>query len=491
MDGIEKGGSDDRHWSQRMKVQLVSPLPDSGFAFNEGVYWPVGLLAVGSVLRRELPDVEVEILDEALIGREELVRSLDAEIVGIQASSNLTYRSVLSLALRAKEKCDALIVLGGPYASLMAPKILACRPFVDFVVCGPGELAMVEIVQKHRDKAAMRICDSNIGVCWREHGGELREPSSLSEWNYEEIRPLDYSLLDMERYQANYKRVFDDRRDYAFQIFTHFGCRYRDMRRAAGRNWCSYCALGEPLSVRPPEAVRDEIKQTLQTLGVVPGAKILLKCYGDNASAIGASLERLADVLALDPWLRKFDLKWSVYAQSCFVTPKLIEIFRKLGVCESYVGLDSVDDALQRLNGLGTSRATHLRAAELLSEAGIRLQLGFVLGCEGETPETLCATMDFCEELAKLGTVDLFHASPLVVLVGSRSFDMLAERLPNIRGLDYVDPAELQREWIQRFCPALGSGESGQTQLRRVAGTIADLGRLSSGFGDTNRIDEM
>ena len=48
-----------------MDLQLVSPIPDSGFAYNQGVYWPLGLLTIASRLKRAIPEVQVEILDEA------------------------------------------------------------------------------------------------------------------------------------------------------------------------------------------------------------------------------------------------------------------------------------------------------------------------------------------------------------------------------------------------------------------------------------------
>jgi hypothetical protein len=235
--------------------------------------------------------------------------------------------------------------------------------------------------------------------------------------------------------------------------------------------------------VRDPHDVVGEIKEALIATNIKQGSRLLLKCYGDNASALGDHLSQLAHVLKRDAFLQNFDLEWSIYAQSSFVKPNLIDIFRELGVSEVYVGFDSVNDGLQLLNGLGTSRGTHLRAAGLLKQAGIRVQAGFVLGCEGETPETLSETVQFCEELRALGNVELFHASPLVVLAGSPAFHRLSLEMPEILTTDYVDPEELQREWLGRFCPALGSGEEGQRTVREIAESIASLGAIRSSFG--------
>jgi len=162
-----------------------------------------------------------------------------------------------------------------------------------------------------------------------------------------------------------------------------------------------------------------------------------------------------------------------------------VDVFWRLGVAEVYVGFDSVDDAVQRLNGLGTTKNTHLRAARLLQEAGVRLQAGFVLGCEGETPETLDATIQFCHQIAALDNVDLFHASPLVVLAGSEAFNRLAHLMPEIVATDYIEPQVLQREWLARFCPGLGP--DGQGLIRDAAQTIATLGEIRSGWGQSDK----
>jgi radical SAM superfamily enzyme YgiQ (UPF0313 family) len=470
--------------SKDMRVQLVSPLPDRGFAFNEGAYWPVGLLTIGSFVRRHVKEVEVEILDESLIGSQELERRLGADVVGIQANSNLTYRRVLELSLKARDRKSTLVVLGGPYASMMPHQILKYRHSVDGVVTGPGEMAMVDII-----KAALRgsptiemasipglLTRGNLSTC---SGGN----DDLALWSYEAARPIDYSLIPVDLYHANYRRRLCSDYQGSFQIFTHFGCRYRDSRRLGGKSWCSYCALGERLIVREPNNVRNEITEALVATGMKDGSRLMLKCYGDNASALGEPLLKLANCLREDAYLKKFDLSWSMYAQSSFVTPRLVEAFLRLGVAEVYIGFDSVDDGIQKLNGLGTSRATHLRAATLLRDAGIRLQAGFVLGCEGESPSTLAATVEFCEELHALGNVQLFHASPLVVLAGSGAFSRLSAQIPELTSIDYVDPEYLQREWLSRFCPELGSGEDAQRVVREVANSIAALGQIRSSFG--------
>jgi len=464
-----------------MKVQLVSPLPDDGFGYNQGIYWPVGLLTIASFLGRELSGVEIEILDEAILSEKEITARLSAPLIGIQASSCLTYRRVLGIARRAKA-AGALVVLGGPFASEVPAQILQKRQFVDAVVVGAGEEPMLQIIRSLQREPSQLIPGGLPGV-WTREGSAVTPSQEGPTFDYERARPLDYALIPVEVYHQNYRARLNSDFRGSFQIFTHFGCRYRDLRRRAGKDWCSYCALTSALSVRDPEAVQTEIRETLEATEIPAGSRVMLKCYGDNASALGDHLAALAELLDNDAFLRRFDLQWSMYAQSSWISARLIDIFKKLKVFELYVGFDSVDDEVQRRNGLGTTREGHLRAARLLQDAGIRIQAGFVLGCAGETPSTLEATVAFALELAGLGNVDLYHASPLVVLPGSPAFRMLCEKVPSLKHTDFLDTVKLQREWIAHFCPRLGSPATSLDLLERTASTISGMGRIASSFG--------
>lgn len=465
-----------------MDVQLLSPVPDQGFAYNQGIYWPVGLLTIGSVLRRSLPSLDVQILDEAVLGRDEVGRQLRAPIVGIQASSCLSYGGVIRLARLAKAR-GATVIVGGAHASEVPEQILLNRPDVDYVVVGSGEHPMIELVRRLTTGGG-RSTFADVPGVWQRNGNAPLAPSGQNPaFDYELAQPLDYSLVDIPAYHANYRQRLNPDFVGSFQIFTHFGCRYRESRRRAGREWCSYCALGAGLVVRDIDAIVQEIRRTLKDTGVPLGSRVILKCYGDNASALAPHLDRLAAALDQAPDLHRFDLRWSMYGQSSMITPRLIEAFRRLRVHEVYVGFDSVDDHVQRINHLGTTRATHVRAARLLASADIGIHAGFVVGCEGESPATLKSTIEFAEELAGMARVDMFHASPLVVLPGSPAFQKLVAKEPCLSPLDLIDTQAVQKLWLKHFCPQLGSPACALKEVERTARTIEALGRIPSSFG--------
>jgi radical SAM superfamily enzyme YgiQ (UPF0313 family) len=464
-----------------VKLQLVSPVPDVGFAFNQGAYWPVGLLTIASHVKRCVPDLDIELFDEALVDQHRRTQNtISGDIVGIQAASCLTYGSVLRLAEAAKRK-GAYVIVGGAFATELGRQILEKRGCIDAVVVGSGEAPMVAIVETLRQGSGIAGLRGIPGV-WSRCNGGIVGTDSDGPFDYERCRPLDYSLVPVSTYHRNY-HLMNPYFDGACQIFTHFGCKYRETRRSAGKEWCTYCSLSDRLVLRTPEDICTEVREALKSANVRPGARLMLKCYGDNASALCEHLDAIARALAGDPVLVSFDLWWSLYAQSSFITPRLVEVLQRLRVWEVYIGFDSGDDGIQRLNSLGTTTASHLRAARLLRDAGIRIQAGFVLGCAGETKDSMSATVRLAETLAGLGNVDLFHASPLVVLPGSPAFRMLCGCVPALRDIDFLNTTQLQHEWIRHFCPQLGEPESALHLLDRTARGLVALGRMTSSFG--------
>ena len=419
-------------------------------------------------------------MDEALLDEGCSAESaIVGDIIGIQASSCLTYGNVLRIAKAAKAK-GAYVVVGGPFATELPRQILSRRDHIDALVIGSGEAPMTAMIDALRRGDILSL--KQIPGVYTRCGNEIVGSDPPGPFNYERCRPLDYSLLPVSKYHRNYQRM-NPHFEGSFQIFTHFGCKYRETRRGAGKDWCTYCSLAEALVLRDPADVRNEIREALTSTGMSAGARLMLKCYGDNASALCDHLGSIAMAIAGDVELRRFELWWSLYAQSSYITPRLVEVFKRLKVWEVYIGFDSGDDNIQRLNSLGTTLSSHLRAARLLRDAGIRIQAGFVLGCAGETTESMSATISLAKDLAGLGNVDLFHASPLVVLPGSPAFRMLCERLPYLRDVDFLDTTGLQHEWIRNFCPRLGPAELALQDLDQKAREITTFGRIASSFG--------
>jgi hypothetical protein len=203
---------------------------------------------------------------------------------------------------------------------------------------------------------------------------------------------------------------------------------------------------------------------------------VLLKCYGDNVGTQQVMLNELAATIERSDEWSQYRIGWTFYAQSSRVSQELVKLLLRVGTRNLYIGFDSADDEVQRLNGLGTSLAAHRRAVRLCHDHGMRIQAGFVLGCGGETQQSLENTLWFAEELAAQGVLERNNLAILFIIPGSPAYALLCEREPWIMALDDLPTEELQWQWIRHFCPQLGKNPSdGLAILRRAANRLDEL----------------
>ena len=458
-------------------VQLYSVPADFGEGANDGAYYPVGLLTIASYLRRNRKRIDVQVVDL----HHEHRPVPEAHVVGISTTSTLNYRGVLRLAAQAKE-ADATVVLGGPHATQLAEQILRNRSdIVDYVIRGNGEVPFAGLLDVLRQGDLHEI----PSLSWKDRSGSVvHNPGWQQTWRYDDFAPLDLSVLrcGIECYWAAFQRRIDDTVDAAFLVFTHFGCGYREMmmRRPSSpkqlAKWCSYCSLNDPSSKRTGSAIVRETLHLIDAHRLPPGSKILLKCYGDNVATQPEMLADLSREIERTVEWRDYNIGWTFYAQSSRLTEDLVRLLVRVGTWNLYIGFDSADNRVQLLNGLGTSVSSHRKAVRLCRENGIRVQAGFVLGCAGETPQSVDKTLAFARELAGEGVLERINSAVLFIIPGSPAYKLLVHREPWIGDLDLLPTEELQLRWIRHFCPDLAATpEEGLELLRRAANELDTL----------------
>src|ERR1051326_4858023 len=111
------------------RVQLVSAGLSEFYVKSPrtGVYPPLNIAGLASYLRSACRDVSVELLDGEITGTDAISRAVGGDVVGISCNV-MTYRSALDVAKAASEK-GCRVVLGGPYPSAFAERIIRERPY--------------------------------------------------------------------------------------------------------------------------------------------------------------------------------------------------------------------------------------------------------------------------------------------------------------------------------------------------------------------------
>lgn len=442
-----------------MKINLICVPADYGHGANDGSYYPVGLLSIASYLKRNNPDLDVQIIDY----HHENSYKPDADIVGISASSTLNYLNVLKKAEESK-KNGSIVVIGGPHASELPEQILKNRRgLIDFVFRGKSEISFAKFILQLRSK---RLNKSDVeGLSWINIDGDIiHNPISKKIWSYDNYLPLNFNLIKngIEPYWKNFKHNLNPNYDAAFILFTHFGCGYR--KRMEGRKntgsiskWCSYCSLDDFMYARKGEKIIREVQYLLDTFNIKRGSRILLKCYGDNIGAQEKILEDIATNIRNSGFWHNYDINWTFYIQSTYLNEQIAKTLVEIGTKYLFIGFDSADDNLQKYNGMGTSHKNHLKAVEICKKFGIKLQAAFVLGIAGENINSLNKTYNFAEQLFQTGLLERINTALNVVIPGAPNYDLLCEKEPSIRELDYLPTKEIQLLWLKHFCPDLSN----------------------------------
>ena len=202
---------------KRQKIILYNP---------KAVFYtmPLALLTIGSYL--DSRKYEVIIIDGRL--EKDPVNTVlsqidDALCLGITVLTGNPIRDALRISRAAKNKCpDLPVVWGGWHPSLFPTQTLLDEPSVDITVQGQGEVTFGELVERLANGGEL---EGIPGLAFRTKNGEARQnsPRPLADMN--DLPPVNYGLISVERYfKLKGRRQFD--------YISSAGCLFR----------CAFCA---------------------------------------------------------------------------------------------------------------------------------------------------------------------------------------------------------------------------------------------------------
>lgn len=458
----------EEHPGEPKHLVLVNPATDScEEAASATCFPPLGLLSLATVVRREVPDVMVRVVDEAVAGSEGVLAMLRPGcVVGISALTT-TYRNALKIAdAAAEQRC--FVVMGNDHASRFARMIVRKRP-VDAVIVGDhAEFPFARLI---RWLANPRDCAPPIpGLVINTRGGLLECPPTR--YPMAALPVVDRSLVDHSPYCRNFRRRFPKlpRVEQRTPTTVNFcrGC-------AKAKNRCTFCDIHD-LSLDRVQPVRfwHEVAH-LASMGLD-----YLWEVGDSFTSHGPWLRALAQA---NPG--NLEVEFFVYARAAeLVRPGLISTLRQIGVTRVNVGMESGDDAALRILNKGnpTGAYTNTEAARILKDHGVRLHVSLVLGAPGETEDSLRRTEELVEKLLDLDILTSVDVAILHPLPGAPIWRLVEETVgfEDACGTDLL-PADLSQRFARAFTKV--SWERLQATRARIYDMVLANGLVAGGFG--------
>ena len=362
----------------------------TSFNYILGYTIPFGVLSLAAVVRRDLPDMNVTVIDgmasnlspDALLDR---ILETKPDIVGISSFSySINDTLLLSKCIKAA-KPDIKIILGGVHVTQLSDETIK-DPNVDYIIRGEAEYSF-------RDLIAGKDLDSIKGLVYKDPGGKVNMHPEFGIVNdLDELPTIAYDLVDISKYfpTAGQCHCFP-----SSAMITSRGC--------PGK--CTYCSSsvsGKKVRYRSAKNIIDEIKFLTDNYGI---KEIILM-----DDVFTANRDRLLEFCQL---IRdeKIDIVWDCSSRVQHVDEEILTIMKKAGCSQLSFGVETGDENVLKSIKKGQT-LNHVRKKVALSKkAGIETRASFILGFPTDTLESMKKTIDFAIELDP-HLVSFYLASP-------------------------------------------------------------------------------
>jgi len=289
------------------------------------------------------------------------------------SSDTYMYSHVRNMNALLKKKLNIPSIIGGIHATSLPQFVL--NDGFDYVCIGEGEEAVLELVNKLEDNKDT----SNIKNIWLKKNNKIiKNP----------LRPLIQNLdsLPFPDRDLFYKYgVFKDN----LMVMASRGCPYN----------CAYCHNSSDKKLYPNQ--RYTRKRSVDN--VFEEINLAKKKYNIKR------VEFEDETFTIDmPWLREFAKRYPKEIGIPFfcqtnpnnVTEENIRLIKEAGCPQMYMGIDSGDDHIRNnILKRGVQQKQMIKAAKIIKDAGLKLQVTAMFAIPHETPEAMWRTVDLIEKI--------------------------------------------------------------------------------------------
>jgi len=340
---------------------------------------PLGILAISTPLLRA--GYKVCIIDSTItpnFQKRVLTELADAACLAVSLVTGPMIRETVQIARAAKRMYpDKPVILGGWHPSLLPDQTLAAE-YVDLVVKGQGEDALLELMQAIEQGDDFR---GIAGVGYKEDGQvRFNTPRTLKP--LADMPPKAYHLADFDAYEKMCGRRWAM---YTSSLACPYSCGYCTNEGVYGRKW----------NALPAEQVAEETCDLVTRYGLE-----LLWIVDDNFLVDRERAIGIAEGIVR----RGVRFNWSVQASTNLVgrmTHEELLLLRRAGLTQVAQGADSGSPKVLHLMNKDFQKIdTIYTAADKLSQAGIRPSFNMIFGFPGEREkerrESVALIMDIC-----------------------------------------------------------------------------------------------
>ncbi|MEK6913353.1 MAG: radical SAM protein [Nanoarchaeota archaeon] len=385
------------------KIKFISPSdPEIKKSASAEYYPPLGLLQIATHLKEQLPNLDIEVIDQG-VDKRSLENLLKADVVGV---SMLTPNALMAekIIQKAKEQ-GAITIAGNDHASQRATQLLKNVPELDYILRGDyTEKPLVKLFKQIL--AGEKDLEKIPGLSYKSDSNNIVH-NPEEDYPPEDISYADRSLINpyhQEVYSKNYKDAYGKHHNKKIKqtsINIAQGC-----ERCLGSK-CFFCGI-EDIRLRntlPQKAIK-EIQYLYETFGYN-----YLYVIADDLTSFGKPVRGYQSIFLKDlaeGWPFK-DGEVEIYAYAKadnLMDKRILNYLKQLNVSRLNVGFESGSPKMLKNFMKAASVNINREATKILREEGIQLHTSIVLGGIGESKETIEETKEFIKEIIEMSKID-------------------------------------------------------------------------------------
>ena len=348
-----------------MRVLLLRPAAEKK---SMARVLPLGLLAIGSVLKRAGHQVKILDLRISNSPDEELssvMKSFNPQVVGIGVMTIECKYGFIDAAKVKELNPDVTIIFGGPHCS-HEPRFILNDPNVDLMVSGEGDLTITELIDALEQG---RDIENIAGIAYKKNGSYIRTAD----------RPV---IRDLDKFDQEYDLINLNKR--FLPLVTSRGCPFK----------CTYChdIFDKSIQYRSPKAVVDEIEYLINKYGV--------REFHIVDDVFNVNMKRAK--IVLDAIIQKnlnIHISFPNGLRADFFDDELIDKMQRAGVYRMALGIESGSQRIQDMIQKDLDINIISGVVEKLTRARMSVHGFFMLGFPSETRKEMEATIDFACDL--------------------------------------------------------------------------------------------
>ncbi|MFQ6082632.1 MAG: B12-binding domain-containing radical SAM protein [Candidatus Aminicenantia bacterium] len=359
---------------------------------TQGLPPPFGILYLADSLEKAGVKVKLFHKPASKTTIHKLIEDVSKEKPLFVGFSNFT-TSPLNLAKKAsieiKKKFNIPIVWGGIHSTIF-PEQTLMNNFIDIIVIGEGEETIVELTNLLSKKVLHPKDLADIqGIGLKNKGRIIINELRPFIKNLDTYSPA-WHLLDIEKYiytkQHFYTQIGSKiSGEKIAAIITSRGCPWR----------CGYC-YNQAVNKRNFRA--QSVQKVIKEVQYLKKFDVSALIFEDDN--FFASKNRALEII------RNINTSWSCSIRADYIAKwgdSFVKELSENGCFELRIGAESGSQRILDLMKKDITVEQIKKAVELCSQYKIRTLLNFMVGIPGESWSDVCKTLDFIDELEKIG----------------------------------------------------------------------------------------